>query len=234
MVDIKAFLYYRINRRALEAAITWQFIDKYFSWLPRSKLKNKDFSIIGNNCFAGAIYHKFGLEYTSPTVWTYIFPEEYIRFLENLEWYLKQPLEFTTVTKHPVTRKLVENMHRNYPIGILNGDVEIHFIHCKTEKQALEKWTRRVKRINFNNLFFIFSDGWEFKEELFEKFDKLPYKHKMFISEKSQIKSGYTVFAKDLKSDDVDLRSRKFEKYVDLAKWLNGKDDFVKAKDQDL
>ena len=69
---------------AIESSIKWRIIDRLFSRFERSKLKNKAFSIIGNNCFAGGMYHKFGLQYSTPTIWTYIFPDDYIRFLENL------------------------------------------------------------------------------------------------------------------------------------------------------
>lgn len=153
-----------------------------------------------------------------------------MRFLENLDWYLKQPLEFTSETKHSATKKVVENLHHKYPIGLLGGDVEIHFMHCKTEKQALEKWNRRLRRINTQAMFLLFSDGWEFEDELFEKFDKLPFEHKLFICEKPRKNKGYTAYVEGLKQDDVNLRSRKFEKKVDLVKWLNGEPDFIKTK----
>ena len=91
-MDIKAFLK-RVNMEAFETFIKWEIIDRYFSGFQRAKLKNKDFTIIGNNCFTGGMYHKFGIKYTSPTIWTYIFPEEYLKFVENLNWYLKQPLD---------------------------------------------------------------------------------------------------------------------------------------------
>lgn len=179
------------------------------------------------------MYHKFGLPYTTPTIWTYIFPEEYMRFLENLDWYLKQPLKFTTETKHPMAHKLTETIHRNYPIGVLGQDVEIHFMHYRTEQEALEKWTKRLKRVNFNNLFFIFSDGEEFKEELLERYEKLPYKHKIFFSSKPHCNCKYTVYVEDYARATYvydSTRNRKYEKYLDLVKWLNGEKDFLKTK----
>jgi uncharacterized protein (DUF1919 family) len=232
-VDIKAFLK-KINIDAFETAFKWRFIDKYFSGFERSKLKNKDFSIIGNNCVAGGMYHKFGLKYTTPTIWTFFFPEEYIRFLENLDWYLKQPLEFTKETKHPMAHRLSETIHRNYPIGVLGGDVEMHFMHYKTEEEALEKWTRRIKRVNFNNLFIIFSDAEEeFKEELLERYEKLTYEHKIFFSSKPRSNCKSTVFVEDYaEATHVydSTRNRKYEKYIDLVKWLNCEKDFLKTK----
>ena len=46
-----------------------------------------------------------------------------------------------------------------YPIGKLGNDVEIHFLHYKSETEAQEKWNRRLKRMNFNNILFKFSDN---------------------------------------------------------------------------
>lgn len=229
-VDIKAFIK-RINIDAFESFIKWEIIDRYFSRFQRSKLKNKDFSIIGNNCFTGGIYHKFGLKYTTPTIWTYFFPEEYLRFLEKLDWYLKQPLEFTSVSKHPMAHKLTETIHRKYPIGLLGGNVEIHFMHYKTEKDALEKWIRRINRVNFNNLFFVFSDGEEFREEILERYEKLPYKHKIFFTSKPRSNCKSTVFIRECaQATHVydSTKNRKYEKYMDLVKWLNDEEDFLK------
>lgn len=211
----------------------WGFIDKHFSFFARSKLKNKDFSIIGNNCIVGGIYHKFGLKFTSPTIWSFFYPEEYIKFLENLEWYLNQRLEFTSKTKHPSAIKLSETMNRNYPIGILGGDVEIHFIHYLSEEEASEKWSKRVKRVNFNNLFIIFSDSEkEFKEELLVRFERLPFTNKIFFSSKDR-NSKATIFVEDYAGESYVLdstRNRKYEKYLDLIKWLNCEKDFKRKR----
>jgi uncharacterized protein (DUF1919 family) len=214
------------------ATLKWRFIDTFFSRLERSKLKNKNFSIIGNNCVTGGIYHKFKMEFSSPTIWSSFYPEEYIKFLEKLEWYIKQPLEFTSTTKHPSAQRKMELTKRNYPIGVLGKDVEIHFVHYHTEQEALEKWTRRAKRINLNNLFIIFSDeGQEFKEELLERFEKLPFAHKVFLSSKPRSDYKSVVYVKDYaKAPCVcdSTRNRKYEKYFDLVKWLNCEENFIK------
>jgi uncharacterized protein (DUF1919 family) len=215
-----------------EATLKWRFIDTFFSRIERSKLKNKNFSIIGNNCVTGGIYHKFNLAFSSPTIWSSFYPEEYIKFLENLNWYLKQPLEFTSTTKHLSAQIKREHTRKNYPIGLLGKDVEIHFVHCQTEQEALEKWARRTKRINFNNLFVIFSDeGQEFKEELIERFEKLPFEHKVFFSSKPRSKYKSVVFVKEYANSQCvcdSTRNRKYEKYIDLVKWLNCEENFLK------
>lgn len=228
-VPIQAF-FNLLNKDKVESSIKWSFIDKYFSKVARRKLKNKDFSILGNNCFAGGIYHKFGLPYNTPTIWTYIYPDDYLKFLESLDWYLKQPLTFKKETKHEMAHKHYEMTKRRYPIGVL-GDIEIHFMHYKTEAEATEKWVRRIKRLNLENLFVLFSDGEEYSEEHLERFEKLPFSHKVFLSSKPKPNSNCTVFIQDYEKElhvFDSTRNRRYEKYLDLAKWLNGEDQYIK------
>ncbi len=224
----------RITADNIVASIKWDFLDRYLAWLPRSKLKNRNFSIIGNNCFAGGMYHKFGLQYNTPTIWTYIFPDDYIRFLENLDWYLKQPLTFKKETAHELAHEYCRLAGHSYPIGVLGGEVEIHFMHCHTEAEAAEKWVRRAARLNRSNLFVVFSDGAEYHPELLERFERLPYEHKIFFSSKPCPQSKCAVFVRDyLGADRVydSTKNRKYEKYLDLVKWLNGEDGYNKSPD---
>lgn len=220
-----------LNDDKIESIVKWHFIDRFFFWIPRLKLKNKTFSIIGNNCFAGGIYHKFGLQYSTPTIWTYIFPDDYLRLLEDLDWYLKQPLIFTAKTGHEMAHRHFASTGRRYPIGVLGGDVEIHFMHYYTEAEAQEKWQRRLKRLNRENLFALFSDGEEYRKEHLARFEKLPYRHKIFFSSKPQPNSRCTVFIPDYHGEVHvydSTRNRRYEKYLDLVKWLNGEEDYLK------
>jgi uncharacterized protein (DUF1919 family) len=191
-------------------------------WPRRRQLENKDFSVICNNCFAGvAIYQEFGLKYTTPTVGTRFYSDNYIRFLENLNWYLSQPLKFAKESKYPEINKC---MRVRYPIGVLGGDVEIQFLHYKSEKDAEEKWGRRVKRLNFDNLFLIYSDKDDFKDEYFARYEKLPFKNKIFFSCKSR-DSKISIFIQEYEEQKEigdSLANRYYEKYIDLIKWLNG------------
>jgi uncharacterized protein (DUF1919 family) len=71
----------------------------------------------------------------------------------------------------------------NVPIGVLD-DVEIVFPHYATKDQVKEKWKRRVKRINWNNLIVKFSEQNLFDYEDLKAFDELPYKRKlMFVKQ---------------------------------------------------
>jgi uncharacterized protein (DUF1919 family) len=221
-----------VNPDAIQSAFKWNFLDRYFSSIPRRKLRNKHFSIIGNNCFVGGMYHKYGLKYSSPTIWTYIFPDEYLRFLGKLDWYLAQPLEFIKASKHAMSKRFTQITGKVYPIGLLGGDVEIHFMHYKTQQEAAEKWNNRLKRLCRDNLFVVFSDSEEFKEPQLETFAGLPFEHKVFLSAKPHAGFDGIVFVKDYASApyvfDV-TRNRKYEKYFDLTRWLNCQNGFIKS-----
>ncbi len=216
----------------IRTAIQWRILDKYFSSLQRSKLIDKDFSIICNNCIAGGIYHKLGIEYSTPTVGLFFFSSDYMKFLENLDVYINQPIRFRGASVHHEANKL--RKIKPYPIGVLGGDVEVQFMHYKDEVEAEEKWSRRRKRINFGNLFIIYSDAEEdFEPEYALKYQKLPFEHKIFLSSKPLSGISCSVFLDDYKDASHvgdSARNRKYEKHIDIIKWLNHEKDFLKTK----
>lgn len=70
----------------------------------------------------------------------------------------------------------------SYPVGHLD-DVEIHFIHYKSFKEAKEKWEERSKRVNFDKILVMATDRDGMgSEECMKAFDKLPYKKIMYTS----------------------------------------------------
>jgi uncharacterized protein (DUF1919 family) len=209
----------------------WESKNKIFARYYRSKLRNKDFSIICNNCVAGLIYQKFGLPYLTPTVGLFFYSEDYIKFLENFEYYVLKSLKFTTVSKHPESNVLLNKKH--YPIGLLDDEIEVHFMHYKTPEEALEKWNRRKMRIDLTNLFFIYSDRDNFREEFLKTYEKLPFKHKIFLSSKPREQKDFVVFVKDYEKETQVGESEhncKYLKYIDIVKWLNGEPDYIKRQ----
>ena len=57
------------------------------------RLKEKDISIITNNCLGGKLAHDFGLMLNSPVVNMQMIPEDFVQFCGNLDFYLKKQLE---------------------------------------------------------------------------------------------------------------------------------------------
>lgn len=196
-----------------------RFISKYIYPLirknDRTRLSNKKFTIISDNCWGGQIYQELNVPYSTPFVGLFVFSPDYVKLLENLEYYLNLELQFIQNSKYGEFK---------YPVGVLD-DVEIHFLHYSGEKEAKEKWDRRVKRINWDNILVKMNDADLCNLDLIRRYDQLKY-NKVFFSAKDidDIKSlihlkelekyGYVRNGRDMKV---------YRKYFDVVEWINHK-----------
>ena len=87
----------------------------------------------------GVILHELGERFNSPTVNLFFKAEDYLKFLENLDYYLKQAL-------------VEVESEKNYPVAKLD-DITIYFMHYSSFDEAKTTWQKRVARINKNNLY---------------------------------------------------------------------------------
>lgn len=144
-------------------------------------LKNKKFVIIANNCWGGEIYSWFKRPYNSPFVGLYLHGPCFVRLLSNFNHYMSKDLKFVNSTAYSA-------IVPNYPVAILD-DVEIHFLHYKSEDEAREKWTRRTSRMfeesNLDNYFFKICDLNDGCETVLKKFHNLPFRNKVSFSVKN-------------------------------------------------
>ena len=145
----------------------------------KRRLKNAEFILISNNCWGYSLYGDIGRPYNTPFVGLFLFPECYIRFLENFETCINSTINFSDHSRY-IQKK------PSYPIGILQNGIEIHFMHYKTEQEALQKWNRRMERlkkaIKINTPIFIKicdRDGCE--DNHLHRFHKLNFKNKISI-----------------------------------------------------
>lgn len=145
----------------------------------KKKLKNKDFSLICNDCNGGVILSDLGVRFNSPFVNLWIMPKDYLRMLSDLQNYLNEELEF------------INDETYSYPVGLLK-DVHIYFQHYPSQKEAFEKWNIRKERIRYDNLFILFNDRNGCTLDDLLCFDSLPYKNKAVFLHKPipAIKSG--------------------------------------------
>ena len=60
------------------------------------RLKNKDFSLIASNCNGTFIYHDLNLQFRSPFINLWIKPNDFIKYLQNINYYMKCELKFTS------------------------------------------------------------------------------------------------------------------------------------------
>lgn len=146
----------------------------------RKRIKSRDFTIISNNCWAGKLYQYLDMPYLSPTVGLYFFADDYIKFLKNLKYYMSLDLKFISYRDSKYCETLAEHNQTEKPIGILD-DVEIVFLHYKTEEEAYEKWNRRKARINWDNLYIKFSKMNQCTEKHMKEFSELPFEKKILL-----------------------------------------------------
>ncbi len=148
----------------------------------RLKLKNKTPSIISSNCNAGIIYHDMGLRFFSPTINLSFEMNDFVRMLQNLRWYMEQP-----VTP-------CEDNRFDFPVGKI-GDIEIRFNHYKSFEEACNKWEERKKRIDWDNLYIMAIDGDNCSYESLKTFDSLPFVNKVVFTHRPypEIKSSFYI-----------------------------------------
>ena len=190
----------------------------------RKRLKNKNFTIISNNCWAGHVYRYYGLSYSTPTVGLFFFADDYLKFIKNLKYYMNADLHFIPLSESRHEKELLMQGGKSAacPIGVLD-DIEVIFLHYKTEQEAYTKWMRRKERINWNNLFIKMSQMNGCSDEMMHEFDKLPYKNKfIFVKQKYGIKSEvvYTGYEHD---SEISNDTNYFRRYINVTNWLNEK-----------
>lgn len=153
---------------------------RLYKGLKRLRLKNRNATIISSNCNGEFIYYDMRMPFLSPTINLSFDMNDYVKLLENLQWYMSQP-----ITPYPDERF-------NFPCGML-ADIEIRFNHYKTFEEAVEKWEERKRRINWDNLYVMAIDGDNCSEESLQRFDALPYKHKVIFTHcpRPDIKSAF-------------------------------------------
>lgn len=186
----------------------------------RNKINNTDFTIISNNCWGGICYEYFGLPKGSPTVGTYFFAEDYIKFVSNLEYYLNTQIRIIKAEESKHYKALKAKKELDVPIGILD-DVEIVFLHYRDPELAAQKWNRRIKRVNFNNIIIKFSYMNECNDEILSRFLKLKGVKKIcFIGGKGE-NTDEIIYLKEYENSNVVDDTFYWNRDIDIIKFIN-------------
>ena len=159
--------------------------------LRRAGLRNRDFSILANNCWGGIVSRDRHLPYNSPTCGTYFFSKDYLRFLSDPKRYLAMELEELPISESRHAETLTERHGQDAVIGRI-GDAEVVLLHYPTFAEAKAKWDRRKARIRWDNLLVKYSDQNEFEPEDFEVFRNLPFRNKLFLTTDPAYRSEFT------------------------------------------
>ena len=183
------------------------------------KIKNKEITIISNNCWGGIFYRDNNLKYLSPTLGLFFMSDDYIKFIYNLKAYINKELYF-------ISKK--ESKHYDYLMkikyeGIIGKieDIEIMFLHYKDEKEAYDKWNRRKKRINWNNIIYKFSDQNLCTYQNLLDFQNFNAKNKILFTAKkySEIDSIQIKKYKNCSYVIDDIKS--YKKHFNMIKYIN-------------
>ena len=219
MISRLVFYFKELRREILE--YFGKTIFKPIRIYRRTKLLNDNFSIISNNCWGGVIYQKLNLPYLSPTVGTYFYAEDYIKFLSNLEYYLSITPKIIPINQSKYSKELSElKVYKYFPIGVID-DIEIIFLHYRSDQEAISKWERRKKRINMENLIIKFNDQNQCTYEHLKKFESLEYDNKICFTAKEYYGCENLIVVKQKKSDFIKSDISFFKKPIDIIKYIN-------------
>lgn len=184
------------------------------------KIKNKNITIISNNCWGGIFYRNHNLEYLSPTLGLFFIGDEYIKFIYNIKHYIDyNTINFITIDESQYSDYLKKIKYSGL-IGKID-DLEICFLHYDTQAEAIEKWNRRKKRINWDNIIYKFNDQNRCTYENLKRFNEFNAANKICFTAKKyeefdtvQIKKYdiYEYVLEDIKS---------YKRYVNIYNVLN-------------
>ena len=155
----------------------------FFDFEQYAKLMENSVSIIADDCWGAEAYHYLHLPFSSPFILCYMIAEDYMKMLENLDYYLGQSLQCFQEADMDTTQ---------HPMGYLGegeNKVKLYFNHATSFKQAREDWLRRTDRINKDNILVKMT---LLSEEMAERFSALPFSNKVgFYIKESKWKDIY-------------------------------------------
>ena len=203
-----------------------QFIRNHLESFHEKKLADVEFIILTNNCWGYQLYKSLERKYNTPFVGLFLYPECYIKFISDIDFYLESRFEITYSSRY-----YAQSSH--YPIGILNGDVEIHFLHYQNSDECISKWERRKERlkkslqIKGSRIFAKMCDK-QCQDSHIKRFHQIPNFFKISFGAKDMnIKSHLS-----LKSNNLVKRRKTFEApdgeilyskrycYFDIVEWI--------------
>lgn len=199
----------------------------------RKYVKEKNFCIFSNDCFGGEVYRWMELTFNTPFLGLMLMGPCYLKFLSDPKKYIAANLVFIDSSHYSLMNKFRAS-NNFYPLGLLD-DIEIHFLHYTSCEDAFEKWNRRSKRIDFNNLRVKFSVDKDYSDSnLLHEFEKLQLSGSLSLSSYNYDFSRFNV---QIPGNvlDATVTFRLSLKYFNLIGWLNeGRISFRNVKEKIL
>ena len=167
-----------------------------------------DVSLISMNCIAGVFYHDVEARFLTPTINLFFTADDFIKFVNRLEYYLSISPEVM--------------MGEKYPIGQLD-DIKIYFMHFNSIEDALSKWEERKKRINPDRVFVIMVEQNGFTDQNFHDFLRIKYPKILFTRNPNHRSDNVVYYEKykDLEELPNIIDKREFYKDMKLPQAVN-------------
>jgi uncharacterized protein (DUF1919 family) len=182
-------------------------------------IRTRHFSIIACNCWGAGIYKDLEIPYQTPFIGLYLHHSCFLGFLENFEAAIRAPLEFMEESRY--------NGRLPFPIGLIMGAYEIHFMHYHSQQEARDKWERRRERIAADvddRFFMLMHVGADYVPDL-RRFLRLPFKNKVLFTDRpiSEVPEAVVVppMPGATEPDNGVTLYRRCHHYFDLPAWLN-------------
>ena len=195
----------------------------------RSRLlpANRSFTVVSNNCWGAHLYQELGIEYLTPFVGLFLQPACFLRLLEGWDRLMNERLGFAAVSKYESITEFRRAHGQKYPIGLLGGEVEVHFLHYDSERTAREKWARRRGRMAWDRerLFVKFCDHDGPSEGELRAFEQVAFPNRVcFVGQMRQDleHSIYVPGCDGQRVPDGLVLSRLSYRYFDAVDWLEG------------
>lgn len=155
--------------RSLRNTIRRNVLFRKYSTIPTL---NKPYTLISSDCIGGVVYHDLNHSFDSPTINMAISASDFVKLCSNLKYYFS--VDFV--------ENVTKTVEFGYPVANID-DIELRLIHYSSFDYAKQCWLRRIKRINYNNIFFIMTDRNHCSDQDILNFEKLPYQNKIcFVS----------------------------------------------------
>ena len=189
--------------------------DKFFGPIRRLFLKERDFTIISNNCWDWKVYFRYQIPYNSPTCNLLFPPKDYVKFISDLPRYVNEELiEIDAESFHYYDLMVKRNERGDFKnrdfrkfVYCRLGDVDFVCWHYDTFEELKSKWNRRKARMNYNKLLFKMNDSFECTFEDFKNFLEVTK------DEKALFLTGNKKWKEYAASNNNVYYVKKFEKY---------------------
>ncbi len=145
-------------------------------------------SVLSNNCLSYFIYKEAKAKYLSPTIATQIPILDFVRFVNNLNYYLSKSL---VELDHNTPQEFFTSIGGgviSFPCAKLD-DISILFQHEKKYEIAAAKWLRRSKRIT-DAVAVIYIHDFEIDREIIEAIDSITIS-KIVLTNSNIVKKGW-------------------------------------------